>query len=97
MVDGPRVHSEQSVALEHHRVQYRKRDVERPAYVEEGLVFHRAPLLFRLFFLEYNVLLETSENDTISRVKAHHNDRHHDTQHSTCLADYHKSSLFPWA
>jgi hypothetical protein len=28
MVDGPRVHSEQSVALEDHRVQYRECDVK---------------------------------------------------------------------
>lgn len=52
MVGGPRVHSsEQSVALEDRRVQYRKCDIGTPAYVE-ALVNHRAPILFHPSFLE---------------------------------------------
>ena len=48
MVDGPRVHSEQLVSLED-RVQYRRCDVGRPAYTEQALVFHGAPILFYPF------------------------------------------------
>jgi hypothetical protein len=97
MVDGLRVHSEQQVALED-RVQYCRYDVGRPTdAVKQALVFHRAPILFHPFIKEYRVVLlvEVSENDMISLVKVYHDDRYSDTQHSKCLAGYHKSSLFP--
>ena len=94
MAGGHRVHcSEQSVSLEDRRVQYRRCDIGTPAYVEKALENHRAPMLFLPSFLEYRV---TSENNTISRAKVYHDsDRHRDTQHSKCLADYHKPGLFP--